>query len=273
MKTLVILLFLTILAAGCNKNDTIPNDLSALPPDNGGTHEAMAYGATAAPFGYYIYTPGGYTENGVEYPLMVFLHGAGEIGYSGTDPAILDKILVTGIPELINTKRWHPSYPMIVVSPQCPERQWNTAKIHELIKFITEQYRVNSKRIYITGLSMGAIGTYSYIQDYGGSSYVAAAVPIAGRGDIYKGSSFQDIPVWAFHGDADPIVDVSNSISMIAAINDAHPAIRALLTIYPGVGHDSWSRTYDESGMGQESPDYDPFGISIFDWMLEYVKK
>ena len=84
--------------------------------------------------------------------------------------------------------------------------------------------------------------------------------------------NFLNIPLWAFHGESDDTVPVSGSSNMIDAINTLKPSIKAKLTLYPGVGHNSWSRTYDGSGMGTENADFDPFSISIYDWMFEYQK-
>jgi predicted peptidase len=249
------------------------NVLSNLPIDTGGVHQAKIYESTNAPYGHYIYTPSSYQEDGPEFPLLIFLHGSGEKGNSSIDPAKLDLVLKNGPPRLISRSAWNPRYPMIVASPQCHEGGWNSQRIHEFIEYVFDNYRVNKKRIYITGLSMGGYGTFSYVGDLGNDSYATACVPICGGGNTGKAESFYSIPTWAFHGDADGTVVPAKSIDMINAINEFDPSPKAKLTIYPGVGHNSWSMTYDGTGMGTESNEYDTFNQSIYDWMFQYEKK
>lgn len=258
----------------CSKNESAPDykELQNLPKDTGGIHSAVVYNSTVNPYGYYIYTPSGYEKNDAVYPLLVFLHGSGEKGNSTTDASVLKKVLANGPPKLINAKKWAPKYPMIVVSPQCHDSGWNPAKIHKLIAMIVQNYRINTGRIYLTGLSMGGYGTYSYVEAYADTGYVAAVVPVCGGGNTSKAKSYKNVPLWAFHGDADLTVLVSQSINMVNAINALSPAVKAKLTIYPGVAHDSWTRTYDGSGMGTGKAEYDPFNLSIYDWMFTFRK-
>jgi len=124
----------------------------------------------------------------------------------------------------------------------------------------------------MTGFSMGGRGTFDYVSTYGDASYTAAVVPIAGWSVINEGEPFKNVPLWAFHGGADPSVPLSGSINMVNAINNNEPNIEAKLTIFPGVNHFSWPRVYDSSGIGTESNNYDPFRMTIYDWMLQYSK-
>lgn len=217
--------------------------------------------------------PGGYKEDGPAYPLIIFLHGMGERGNSQTNPDALKKVLVTGLPKLIEKKNWTPAHPAIVVSPQCHDDWWNDQKIHDHLTYILQKYNINKSRVYITGLSMGAFGTFNYIEKFGDKGYAAAALPIAGGGNLKNLEGFKNIPVWAFHGDADKTVTPDKSISMIAAINELDPLHQAKMTVYPGVGHFSWDMTYDGSGMGKESPDYDTFSEDIYSWFFRYRKE
>ena len=248
------------------------SDLSEIPEDTGGFHIPYVLGSTSSPYGFFVYIPGGYDQTDQKYPLIVFLHGAGECGNSQDDPDNLNQVLANGPPRLINHDSWDPAVPFIVVSPQCHDSGWNTQKIHEFTAYIINQYRIRTDRIYVTGLSMGGYGTFSYIGSYGDDSCAAAAVPICGGGNTAQAEQFRNIPLWAFHGLEDKTVVPENSINMVNAINAENPAVRAKLTVYPGVYHDSWSRTYDGTGMGTESEDYDPFDTDIFDWMLQYRK-
>ena len=158
------------------------SDLKSLPADNGGTHLAHILGETEAPYGFYIYLPGGYDQSTVEYPLLVFLHGDGEQGNSSEDPEVIELVLIHGPPYLIHNGRWNPTYPMIVASPQCHYDKWQADGIEEFIRYIAKNYRVNQRRIYMTGLSGGGDGIYRYLAEMGDRSLVAAAVPICGEG-------------------------------------------------------------------------------------------
>jgi predicted peptidase len=276
MKKIFLILVAGSIIIACSENKIDPLDfniLSNLPIDTGGVHMAVVHESSTAPYGHYVYTPGSYEADGPEYPLLVFLHGSGEKGNSKDDPTKLDLVLRNGPPMLIKKNVWNPTYPMIVASPQCHDGGWNSTKVHEFIKYLVDHYQVNRKRIYITGLSMGGYGTFGYIGDYGISSYAAACVPICGGGNKSKAENFIDMPIWAFHGDADGTVLPIKSIEMIEAINVFNPSPTAKLTIFPGVGHNSWSMTYDGSGMGTESNEYDQFDQSIYDWMFQYQKE
>ena len=244
--------------------------LSLLPPDTGGKHKAYPLGSTEAYYGYYSYIP---SELGPEYPLLIFLHGVGEKGNSEKNPKILNYVLRNGPPLLIEKREWHPNYPMIVISPQTHDGRWNAIKIHEFIRYLIQTYDVNQKRIYLSGLSMGAFGTFNYLTYSAERSYVAAAIPICGGGNTTKVEKMIHIPIWAFHGETDPIVNVSRSIDMVKAINVLNPSLKAKLTIFPKVGHNSWTMTYNGKGMNKESKAYDPYDMNIYDWLFLHEKQ
>lgn len=248
------------------------SDLEPLTEDTGGYQVENILGSTDAVYGHYIYTPSDYNKNSnTTYPLLVFLHGGGQIGNSETNPDALKVLLNTGPPKLINKKEWAPKYPMIVASPQSTGR-WEPKKIHDFISYLIINYNININRIYLTGYSMGGNGCFNYISEYGADAYATAIVPIAGGGNPNTGNKFNTISVWAFHGDNDTTVSHTKSINMINAINFANPKVKAKLTIYPGVAHNSDTRTFDNSGMGTESNNYDAFNMTIYDWMLLYKK-
>lgn len=265
-----ITLLLMSLCISCKNMIPVHQELEGIPEDTGGQHLRSVLGSTDSPYGYYAYLPGGYEGSRALYPLLVFLHGSGEKGNSQDNPDVLDKVLVNGPPRMIQNGSWSPGTPMLVLSPQCHDGSWNPEKINQFIRFILNEYHVQESRIYITGLSMGGYGTFNYIGRYGDDSLVAAAVPICGAGNTSQAANFKNIPLWAFHGLADTRVYPSGSINMVEAINVQNPAIPAKLTLYPDVGHNSWTRTYTGSGMGQESEDGDPFDMDIFDWMLQF---
>ncbi len=246
--------------------------LKGLPKDTGGEHKAFPNR------GYYIYKPGGYDDNELDYPLILFLHGSGQSSdRTSAAPAAeqLKFVLTHGPPRLIEAKSWKPTYPCLVVSPQSGG-DWSAEYVHRILESLIENYRINTNRIYLTGLSMGGRGCWFYEGKMGEDSYAAAIVPICARGDLTTLENLVRTPIWAFHGEDDTVVRAfanGGSYRMVTMINNNDPEFPAKLTIYPGVGHDSWRRTYDSSGMGTESLDYDPFDMSIYDWMFQYRKE
>ncbi len=242
------------------------SDLESLPADTGGKHLSYRLGETDAPYGFFIYIPAGYEQTSATYPLLVFLHGDGEQGNSSDDAGVIDLVLVHGPPYLINEGRWNPTYPMLVVSPQCHDEFWQAQKVDDFIRYIVKNYRVSKSRIYMTGLSGGGDGIYRYLAKTGNRSLVAAAVIICGEGTVAQARKAR-VPVWIFHGAFDDIVPVQTAIEMKQSFTNVP---EAKLTIYPDVDHGGWHSTYDLTGMGTASKEYDPFDISIYDWLFTY---
>jgi predicted peptidase len=189
-------------------------------------------------------------EEGKKYPLVIFLHGAGE---RGSDNAAQ---LKHGVGEFV---RQRSDYPCFLIAPQCPEgKRWVevdwSAATHDLPKEAGDQMAlvrgvidqfiedkpVDADRIYITGLSMGGYGTWDAISRY--PDLFAAAAPICGGGDPKHAKTIKDLPIWCFHGDQDQAVKVERSRAMIEAIKAAGGEPK--YTEYPGVGHDSWTQSY-----------------------------
>lgn len=238
-----------------------------------GVQKAFYLKQTDAPYGFWFYTPPNYDSTSTtEHPLLIHLHGLGERGNSATNPNGMNIILWNGAPRLIRDGDWTDPHDMIVVAPQATS-VWNADVLHSYISFLINELLIDESRIYMTGLSFGGNGTFNYVSEKGDEAYVAAIVPIAGWGDTTTGAQFKNMPTWAFHGDADDVIFVDRSIEMINAINAAEPDIPAKLTIYPGVTHDSWARTYNGTGMGDESEDYDAFNMTVWDWMYQYTKE
>ncbi len=246
------------------------SDLAILPKDGGGIHKAVPLGSTSANFGYYVYTPENYTVDGPEYPLLVFLHGWG--ANLGNEP--LSKVLEHGPPKLIKKGRWKPSYPFIVVTPQLKTLYWEPFQVHKFIEYLMDTYQINPNRIYLTGLSLGGGGCWHYaggIKD----NYAAAIVPICARGAEFLIDNLKEIPVWAFHGNQDTTVDPLDnfgSVTLVRAINNANPKVKARITLFPFLKHDSWTATYNGDGRNLAQY-YDTYNVDIYDWMLTYKKK
>lgn len=289
-----ILLLLAIFLVACGDDSpSAPggntSGLDQLPPDTGGTHTAFVRDLDAADgpiYGTWVYVPGGADRSPVPYPLLIFLHGAGERGDSAADPSRLDIVLRNGPPRMIDRETWAPPHPMIVVSPQCHDGWWQPSSIRALLEWADANYPIDRSRIYVTGLSMGGFGTWAYLAAHGATDDdplpIAAAVPICGGGSAGSVASMVSTPVWAFHGTADGVVNVNASIAMVKALGAADPVVAPRLTLYDGVGHDSWSRTYQGTGNGEGLTTYDgdpdvnpwlvPLDRDVFDWMLGHQR-
>jgi predicted peptidase len=192
-----------------------------------------------------------------KYPLVLFLHGAGE---RGTDN---EKQLIHGVPEFAREEN-RKKYPCFLIAPQCPENakwvevDWS-ADSHrqpaepsapmrltlELLEALQKEFSIDARRIYVTGLSMGGYGTWDIVARR--PELFAAAVPICGGADETTAVKIANVPVWVFHGAKDGAVNVERSRRMVEALKKAggHPKY----TEYPEVGHDSWVRAYKDPEM------------------------
>jgi predicted peptidase len=196
---------------------------------------------------YRLLLPRGY-DKGTRYPVVVFLHGAGE---KGTDN---QRQVTNGVEKFAEGENRR-KYPAFVVVPQCPPNRWWTegtaemtlplALVFEIVEALAKEFSVDEKRIYITGISMGGFGAWDAISRKPG--YFAAAVPVCGGGDPSKAELIKDVPVWAFHGAEDTIVDVRYSRQMVRALEEAGG--KPKYTEYRGVGHASWEYVYSEPAM------------------------
>lgn len=198
-----------------------------------------------------------------KWPIILFLHGAGE---RGSDGLLQTEV---GMPSAIRKDRSR--FPAIVVMPQCPLARWWAEPELQLVALgslaaATKEFKGDAKRTYLTGLSMGGYGSWAIAEKNPGK--FAAVVAICGgivepksvlekHPEMAK-TSYPDepksyaavaaklgkTPIWIFHGDADPIVPVEGSRKMYEALKAASGEVR--YTEYPGVPHDSWDKAYAE---------------------------
>jgi protein-S-isoprenylcysteine O-methyltransferase Ste14/predicted esterase len=195
---------------------------------------------------YLLYLPSAYEKQDKNWPLMLFLHGAGERGTN------INLVKTHGPPKLIASGE---HFPFIVVSPQCPRGQrWSIFELDALINEICERYRVDKDRIYVTGLSMGGYGTWNLAQKF--PHRFAAIAPICGAGDPEMAYVIKDLPIWIFHGAKDKTVPIARSQQMVDALKKAGANVK--FTVYPEAGHDSWTMTY-------ENPE-------LYNWFLQHKR-
>ena len=191
---------------------------------------------------YLLGLPDGYgAEPERTWPLILFLHGAGE---RGDDLTLLRK---HGLAKVLEERQ---DLPLICVSPQCPADNWwsdHIDALDALLNEMTSAYAVDLDRIYLTGLSMGGYGAWHLAVTYPGR--FAAVVPICGGGPWPYGFPervcvLKDTPVWAFHGAKDDVVPLRESEVLVQALKGCGGEVR--FTVYPDAAHDSWTQTYDD---------------------------
>lgn len=216
-----------------------------------------------------LYTPPGYFSSTSTFPLLMSLHGKGEMG---DDLTILTSKNSQQMPSrLIYLNRWPQDLPFIVLTPQLrPEDgdpdpiwgpQWPPALLDEVVRYVTANFRVDLQRIYVTGLSRGGIGTWNYAAAY--PEKVAAIMPISGRSVLTKACAVKNIPAWVFHGDNDHLITPEYSINMVNAINACQPAglYKPNLNILHVRNHNGWNEIYNGSS-----------GYKVYEWLLNFRK-
>jgi predicted esterase/DNA-binding beta-propeller fold protein YncE len=182
-----------------------------------------------------------------KFPLIISLHGIGERGED------LWRVKGDGLPKILDGKN---DFPFIVVSPQCPSTtEWyydrTDIKLNKLLDSVIARYPVDTSRIYLTGFSMGGIGTLDFAIRY--PHRFAALIPIAFRiEDGWDLCVIKDIPLWGFHGQRDPIIPLYMAQSVITTLINCGGS--PLFTIYSDLFHDAWTRTY--------------INPSIYEWLL-----
>ena len=182
-------------------------------------------------------------------PLIVFLHGAGEREED------LNCVKRFGLPSLLDHLG---SRRFLLLAPHCVgEEVWNNRvkEIKALIDLVAAEYHADPTRISLTGLSMGGFGTWEMGMSYPG--FFSCIAPVCGGGMPWRAYTLKNMPVWAFHGDADGLVDISLSRTMVEAVNACGGQAR--LTEFPGVDHDSWNQAYGET--------------DVADWLLSHRRE
>ena len=193
-------------------------------------------------------------SDSAKFPLVIFLHGAGERGRDNTSQ-------LKNCPMHFASNMNRKIFPCYIIAPQCPpgckwvDVDWKLpshvipkqpsvylARTMLLVDSLVKNLNIDPDRIYITGISMGGFGVWDAISRW--PDKFAAAVPVCGGGDTAKAAVVKDIPIWDFHGDQDNVVMTSRSRDMIAAIKKAGGNPK--YTEYTGTGHNAWDKAYSE---------------------------
>lgn len=215
---------------------------------------------TSSGIGYLQYLPEGYHGNTKQYPLVISLHGIKEKGTSSTDPKLvirdLPRVDNVGLPKYASQGK---KFPFILISPQLKSNygSWSPEFIIEVLNYVKKKLRIDNRRVYLTGLSLGGLGVWKTAGAY--PKVFAAIAPVCSGGNaISKAAAIahEDVAVWAFHGASDKIVSYTVTTSMVDAINRSHPNPLAKVTLFPGMNHSIWDKAYLQT--------------DLLDWMLRF---
>jgi predicted peptidase len=224
--------------------------------------------------GFYSAVPGHYYKKDLKYPLLIYIHGAGQFG-NGVRPS-LDAVFNEGTPKLLKSQTFPLSfisggkhYSFIVLMPQFA-RSFTTSDMKAFYDYALAHYRVDSSRIYLSGFSLGGLMTSEFGAGYPLS--LAAMTPMAGEATSNLAAKARaiaknNLAVWVFHNTGDEVYNVAGASNFVNAINSQLPGIRAKLTIFPPEGagnHDAWTRACN--------PTYRENNLNIYEWMLQYKR-
>jgi predicted peptidase len=195
-----------------------------------------------------------------KYPICFFMGGNGEVAAQGQ----INLLRNGTITEYISNGN---NVPMMVMSIQHIFNNWNSNLIDEGVTHALATYPVDTKKVYMTGISGGGFACWAYAIAH--PEKLAAIVPISGGGNTGGACKMKDLSIWAFHNEVDGLVASSNSKNMINAINACPPTKEVKLTIFPDDGHDCWRRVYDQNHFDWTIPGKNGIAkVNIYTWML-----
>lgn len=195
------------------------------------TLEVQIMGPRPEPFRCLVHEPDG-PAPGAGWPLVLFLHGAGEKGCD------LDALRAAPLPRVLSGGLRPPAR---VVCPQCPDGPgWPTERLLALVDALAADPAVDAARLHVTGVSMGGRGTWELA--YWCADRLAGIAPVCGFGIPNLAPRLADLPVWAFHGAADEVLPAARSREMHDALRPLNP--RACLTVLSGAGHEIGEAVY-----------------------------
>ncbi|GAB2594463.1 carboxylesterase family protein [Spirosoma areae] len=198
-------------------------------------------------YDYLLYLPKDYKRGSAAYPLVIYLHGGSQRGQD------LTKLKTYGLPYLVD-KGHH--FPFIIASPQCPVgKSWSTDNwLDSLYTDLATNYRVDAKRVYLTGISLGGYGSWQTAVDH--PDKFAAVVPLCGGcDDSTQICRLKQVPIWTFHGTADAIIPISETERLVKRLENCKGQVK--FTRLEKEGH-SIQYLYEDT--------------AIFDWLLKQHK-
>lgn len=199
----------------------------------------------SATYPYWHFLPATYNQNPQSWPLILFLHGAGERGTA------LHLVTRHGPPNIVQHK---PDFPFIVIAPQCPTSEtWSAKHLLQFLDTVTPEYHIDTDRIYLTGISMGGGGAWSLASL--SPERFAALVPICGYGNPSIATRLRNLPTWVFHGARDQVVPLESSAQLVQALQKAGGNV--IFTVYPDADHaGAWIRAYNDD--------------QLYTWLLQH---
>lgn len=181
-------------------------------------------------------------------PVLIFLHGK---SLSGSDLALVRKY---GVIHEIDKGR---SIPAIVIAPQVPAgKSWEPEKILHVLQYVQKQYKTDTNRVYVAGMSLGGYGTLHFAGAY--PEIVTAAVALCGGGNVKDGCNLAQVPLWIQHGNADRAVPISESEKVVKAIKACNGGENLKYTVVPGADHGALERVFRTDEM--------------YNWLFQYNK-
>lgn len=242
-----------------------------------GKHQKVVKDSLGMRYGYLEYLPGKYSQE-KKYPLVLFLHGAGERGDGSFHG--LDTLYSHGPFKLIVEQDW--KHEAVVISPQSSSGWFSAKHVKSIYDFVLENYSIDTCRIYIVGMSAGGGASWKFAQTY--DNIPAAIIDVCGAYDLPENPSYlQNIPIWCFHNSGDPVVYFDRTVNNVNKIAQSNPGIESIFppldsgrveptsvftvqlkqpsswdlsggiippesnlafTVYDAFGHDSWSETF-----------------------------
>ena len=270
VKNIAIWLLLWLTVFACKKDNNSPGSGNDIPETVPPVQKGVTVAVNGNIGGYLEALPARYDSTTKNYPLLIFLHGAGETGNGASD---LNNVAKNATPALIKNKKFPPAFisgnqqfSFIVLTPQF--NGWpSPADVNDMINYGISHYRVDVSRIYVSGLSMGGGAAWEYAAAFG--STVAAVAPICGASGPSDAKAQKivsaNLPVWAFHNKDDSTVTYLNSTGYVDKLNNVGVNPPALLTLWLTGGHNAWTKATD--------PNYKEQGKNIYEWMLQYTRQ
>jgi predicted peptidase len=267
-KIMSCLMVVSVLFTACSKKASDPPPTNTdIPETAPPVQMAITWNISTNIQGYQRALPARYDSVLKKYPLLIFIHGAGEMGNGSTD---LYKVANVGVPALIKNKQFPPafkvndtSYSFIVISPQCKTVP-SDVDMNALLDHAISKYRIDTTRIYVSGLSMG--GGVTWVFGAASAQRISAIVPICGASSPTDSRAQKiaqaGLAVWAFHNKNDSTVTYTNSTGYVTKINGFGANPQAKLTLWLTGGHNAWTKACNPATKEEN--------MNMYEWMLQY---